>query len=216
MDGKNGEQRASCISCGVYNCDSGDKTFPPFCLTNEENRPIIEETIRIYETDEQTGRVARASAEVEGEHYCQATRVEEILYFAEKIGAKKIGIATCVGLIEESKLFAKILRAKGFQPFGVACKVGGVDKNVIGIPDEKKVDRGGYEPICNPVAQAKLLNKEGTDLNVIVGLCVGHDSLFIKYSDALVTTLVTKDRVLGHNPVAALYTLGSYYKKILR
>ena len=54
-----------------------------------------------------------------------------------------------------------------------------------------------------------------TDLNVIIGLCVGHDSLFIKYSKALVTTLITKDRVLGHNPAAALYTSGFYYKRLL-
>ena len=28
------------------------------------------------------------------------------------------------------------------------------------------------------------------------------------------TTAVTKDRVLGHNPVAALYTADSYYSKL--
>jgi uncharacterized metal-binding protein len=63
--------------------------------------------------------------------------------------------------------------------------------------------------------QAKLLNEQKTDLNVIVGLCVGHDSLFIKYSDAPVTTLITKDRVLGHNPAAALYTSNFYYQRLL-
>ena len=68
--------------------------------------------------------------------------------------------------------------------------------------------------MCNPVLQAKLLNKAKTDLNVVVGLCVGHDSLFYKYSEALTTTAVTKDRVLGHNPVAALYTADSYYSKL--
>jgi uncharacterized metal-binding protein len=64
--------------------------------------------------------------------------------------------------------------------------------------------------------QAKILNKQKTDLNVIVGLCVGHDSLFIKYSQAPVTTLITKDRILGHNPAAALYTSGFYYKRLLQ
>ena len=59
-----------------------------------------------------------------------------------------------------------------------------------------------------------LYNKAKTDLNVVVGLCVGHDSLFYKYSEALTTTAVTKDRVLGHNPVAALYTADSYYSKL--
>ena len=68
--------------------------------------------------------------------------------------------------------------------------------------------------MCNPILQAKLLNKAKTDLNVVVGLCVGHDSLFYKYSEALTTTAVTKDRVLGHNPVAALYTADSYYSKL--
>jgi uncharacterized metal-binding protein len=64
--------------------------------------------------------------------------------------------------------------------------------------------------------QAKLLNRENTDLNVITGLCVGHDSMFIKHSDAPVTYLVVKDRVLAHNPVGALYTNGSYYKRIMQ
>ena len=69
--------------------------------------------------------------------------------------------------------------------------------------------------MCNPILQAKMLNEAGTELNVVVGLCVGHDSLFYKYSDALCTTAETKDRVLGHNPVAALYTAETYYKKTI-
>ena len=68
--------------------------------------------------------------------------------------------------------------------------------------------------MCNPVMQAKILNKEKTDMNIVMGLCVGHDSLFYKYSEALVTTLVAKDRVMGHNPAAALYTSESYYGKL--
>ena len=69
--------------------------------------------------------------------------------------------------------------------------------------------------MCNPIMQAKLLNKEKTDLNVVVGLCVGHDSLFYKYAKGLTTTLITKDRVLAHNPVGALYQSRAYYKKLL-
>ncbi len=68
--------------------------------------------------------------------------------------------------------------------------------------------------MCNPVMQAKILNKEKTDMNIVMGLCVGNDSLFYKYSEALVTTLVAKDRVMGHNPAAALYTSESYYGKL--
>lgn len=69
--------------------------------------------------------------------------------------------------------------------------------------------------MCNPILQAKILNNEKTDLNVVIGLCVGHDSLFYKYSDALTTTLITKDRVLAHNPAGALYQTNTYYKKLL-
>ncbi len=70
--------------------------------------------------------------------------------------------------------------------------------------------------MCNPILQAQLLNKEKTDLNILIGLCVGHDSLFIKYSEAIVTTLIAKDRVLGHNPAAALYLSDTYYSKLCR
>ena len=69
--------------------------------------------------------------------------------------------------------------------------------------------------MCNPILQAKLLNEAKTDLNLVGGLCGGHDSLFYKYSEALTTTVVTKDRVLGHNPAAALYTAESYYKRLM-
>jgi len=70
--------------------------------------------------------------------------------------------------------------------------------------------------MCNPIAQAKILNNEGTEFNIMVGLCVGHDSLFFKYADAPTTVLIAKDRVFGHNPAAALYLSDSYYRKLMR
>ena len=139
----------------------------------------------------------------------------ETLIFAEKIGAKKIGIATCAGTIREARTFVKILRKAGFEAVGAACKVGNKDKTLIGIEDCDKVHPGNYEPMCNPILQAKILNAEKTDLNVMMGLCVGHDSLFIKYSEAPVTVLFTKDRVTGHNAVQPLYLTESYYKRLV-
>ena len=47
----------------------------------------------------------------------------------------------------------------------------------------------------NPIAQAELLNEAGTELNIIVGLCVGHDALFIRHCKAHVTVLAAKDHV---------------------
>ncbi len=68
--------------------------------------------------------------------------------------------------------------------------------------------------LCNPLAQAEIFNKLKTELNILVGLCVGHDTLFFRYSEAPVTVLVAKDRRLGHNPVAALYLSNSYYSRL--
>jgi uncharacterized metal-binding protein len=58
-----------------------------------------------------------------------------------------------------------------------------------------------------------VLNDFKTDLNIIVGLCIGHDILFTKYSQAPVTTFIVKDRVTGHHTAATLYS--SYYQKKL-
>jgi len=66
----------------------------------------------------------------------------------------------------------------------------------------------------NPIYQAELMNREKTDLNILLGLCVGHDSLFLKYAESPVTVLAVKDRVTGHNPLAAIYLSDSYYRKI--
>ena len=211
--------RLSCTDCSIYNCKTRSKQFPGFCLTTKDNdehsiADDIEEIKEYLQGDEQDAIVARASAQVEGLFYGKLTRVEEIIEFARRIGAEKIGIATCAGLIEEAKIFAQILKAQGLESYSAICKVGSVDKTEIGILEEHKIRPGTHESMCNPILQARILNYQKTDLNVVLGLCVGHDSLFIKYSEALVTNLVTKDRITGHNPVAALYTAHSYYNRL--
>lgn len=201
----------SCIDCAVKNCDKMDKTYPEFCLTTHMDQDVCQEAMECYK-EEENHKIMVAAAEVECDHYCQYTRVEEIMDFARRIGAKKIGIATCVGLLKESRTLAAIFRKHGFKVYGITCKAGATPKSDVGIPE--KCNQIGIN-MCNPILQAKMLNHAKTDLNVVVGLCVGHDSLFYKYSEAITTTAVTKDRVLGHNPAAALYTADSYYKKLL-
>ena len=195
----------SCTDCGVLNCSKRNASYPEFCLTEKLTEKELEKVVKLYTENEENNKIAIASAEVEGGFYGKYTRVEEIMEVAKRIGAKKIGIATCVGLIEESRIFARILKLNGFDVYGVACKVGSVDKTDIGL-DPKYTCKTG------PV----MCNQAGTQLNVVVGLCVGHDSLFYKYSKALATTLVTKDRVLAHNPVGALYQTRAYYKRLLQ
>lgn len=212
-DNSKGELRRSCIDCAVINCDKQDKMYPDFCPTARLEEDFICETRKQYIEDEENARVTLAAADVEFENYCTMTRIEEIMEFARKIGAKKLGIATCVGLISEARTAARILRHHGFEVFGAACKVGAQPKTSVGIDVQCE---GVGKNMCNPIMQAKLLNEEKTGLNIVMGLCVGHDSLFYKHSDALCTTLVTKDRVLAHNPAAALYQVNAYYSKLLK
>lgn len=206
------ELTRSCIDCGVINCDVQNKAYPKFCLTTENpDEACLNAALDAYQ-DEENNKIMKTAANIEYEFYCKMTRVEETVEFAKRMGYHKIGIATCVGLIAESRTLAKILRKNGFEVFGIACKAGAIDKTAVGI-DEKCRAVGCN--MCNPIYQAKRLNAEKTELNIVMGLCVGHDSLFYKYAEAPTTTLVTKDRVLGHNPVAALYCSGSYYSKLL-
>lgn len=207
----------SCTECGVQSCYKRDKDLPGLCLTTQKVKDKeLEKILELYRNDELVSKLAKTAAVIEGTFYGRLTRVEEIIEFARRIGARKIGIATCVGLIEEAKVFARLLKHHGFETYGVLCKVGSRDKTEIGIPEELKVAPGCHESMCNPILQAKLLAKEKTDLNVVVGLCVGHDSLFMKYSKAPVTTLITKDRVTGHNPAAPLYLSKFYYAKLFQ
>lgn len=206
------ERVLTCTDCGVLNCRKRNLSYPEFCLTEKLTAEETEQIKKLYE-NKVNKKISIISAEIEGEFYGKYTRVEEIVEFAKRMGYKKIGIATCVGLIEESRIFAAILRKRGFEVYGVACKVGAFNKTDIGVEPKYTCVTGNA--MCNPILQAKLLNKEKTDMNVVIGLCVGHDSLFYKYANGVNTTLITKDRVLAHNPAGALYQAKAYYKKLL-
>jgi uncharacterized metal-binding protein len=96
----------------------------------------------------------------------------------------------------------------------VSCKAGRTPKEKIGIRDDQKIAIGCFESMCNPIMQAFVLNDSKTEFNVLMGLCVGHDSLFLKYAEAPCTVLAAKDRLLGHNPLAAIYNIDSYYRAL--
>lgn len=138
-------------------------------------------------------------------------RFLEIVEFAQKMKYKKLGLVFCLGLAKEAVIVNQLLKNHGFEVISVACKAGGVPKEEIGIKEEEKIFIGGHESMCNPILQAMVVNDAKTDFNVLLGLCVGHDSLFFKYADAPTTVLAVKDRVTGHNPLAALYISGNYY-----
>jgi uncharacterized metal-binding protein len=224
-----------CASCaavwgksGTTHCWSGDPAAAPpaprACPTHL-HAATVAETVPGYAGAGEDARIARVAARVEGLCYERSgsgavharwTRVEDTVAFARLMGWRRVGIATCIGLLDEARRLELILRAQGLEPVSVCCKVGSVDKEELGVPDREKVRPGTFEPACNPVAQARILNEVGTDLNVVVGLCVGHDILFGRHSKAPVTTLVVKDRVTGHNPAAALYGQAFYYRRLVK
>ena len=196
-----------CTDCGKHACYSGELDELPtkgFCPMQTHNEVLAEARVQ-YKYPE-TRKTSQESARVEATGYCKWSRVQETMEFAERMGVKKLGIAFCIGLRREAAILANIYTDNGFEVVSVCCKSGSIPKEEIGLRDDEKIRPGTYESVCNPIGQAMLMNAEKTGLNVIVGLCVGHDS------EALVTCLVTKDRVLAHNPVGALYTANSYYR----
>ncbi|MGM9572170.1 MAG: DUF1847 domain-containing protein [bacterium] len=210
------KQCLTCADCKVKACfNNTEGKYPKFCLTTSVDKELLNSAKEIYLNDEVDRRLALIAASVEGEFYGKYTRVQETIEFIKRFGAKKVGIATCVGLLNETSIFAKLLKKHGIEYYCVGCKIGAIEKSEIGIPKEHTLTKGAkYESMCNPIMQAKVLNEQKTDLNVLVGLCVGHDALFLRHAEAPTTVLIVKDRVTGHNPAVALYTSGSIYSNM--
>lgn len=144
------------------------------------------------------------------------TRIQEICEFARRLGCKRLGLAFCLGLAEEARAVAEVLAEQGFEVVSAVCKAGRTPKSELGLEAEDTIALDDTEAMCNPIYQAMLLNESNAELNVLLGLCVGHDSLFFKYAQAPTTVLAVKDRVTGHNPLAPIYLRRSYYRKITK
>jgi len=196
---------------------------PPFCpmrLVPE----VIENALSEYDKPE-VKEFARLASLQEFECYehlpegrrTKIPRVEELIQFARKCGYKRLGIAFCGGLGNEARILTEILENKGFEVVSVRCKVGATPKERIGIKGEEKIAGPDmWETMCSPIVQAEVMNAAGVDLAVMLGLCIGHDTLFIKYCRVPMTVIAVKDRVFGHNPLAALYLSGSpYYGRLM-
>ncbi|MCE5214618.1 MAG: DUF1847 domain-containing protein [Methanobacterium sp.] len=179
----------NCALCPNKECYQGKD-----CLENKEE---IKKNYQKYEIS-----VIQTAANIEAEYYMNKTRIEEIILFSKKMNYKKIGLAFCIGLEKEAKEIYNIFK-EHFKVYSTCCKISGMDKTEFKLD---KIDENHYEAMCNPIGQAIFLNQEKTDLNIIIGLCIGHDILFTEHSQAPVTTLAVKDRVLAHNPLGAIYS----------
>lgn len=197
----------TCAYCKKHSCHKNEMENAPLNCPTKNEAEKLDKILEKYD-EEENYKIAKASAEVVMDDYGAKTRVMEIIDFCKAMGYKKIGLAFCVGLSNEANIFINILTKHGLNVESVICKLGSVNREKIGI-DNCDV------PMCNPIAQAEFLNNEETELNIVLGLCVGHDTLFFKYSNAPATVLAVKDRVLAHNPLGALYQADSYYKSKL-
>lgn len=179
-----------CVLCDSKDCRNGKD-----CFSQADNHKKLYQDRRITE-------LHKAASAIESRYYCKETRLGETALFAKELGYKKIGLAFCIGLSEEAKIIEEIL-SRDFEVVSVCCKVCGIDKKDFSLP---QISSQQKEVMCNPSGQAQLLNEAETQLNILCGLCVGHDAIFSVVSKAPVTTLIAKDRVLGHNPAAAVYS----------
>lgn len=163
-----------------------------------------------------------ASVESMRASFARLTRLMETINFCKLMHYRKIGIAYCSGMLREGRIVNEMFKKEGFETVSAGCKVGGFACEELTGPqpqhqmparrDLRSPDYQFHPPekmkkraICDPIGQAMVLNRAQTEFNVAVGLCVGHDSLFLQYAKAPATVMVVKDRMLNHNPVADLY-----------
>ena len=222
-----GKELPGCARCSFQTserfCQKEDGNAPPFCPTKNYDE-VIDKALKVLE-DPDVMEFARQASIQEGEGYANRhldysqvkpvkPRILETIEFAHRMNYKRLGLAFCMGLVKEAKVVEKLFSSEGFEVVSTLCKVGREPKETIGVQDDQKIRIGCFESMCNPIAQAFVINSENTEFNIVVGLCVGHDSLFLKYADAPCTVLAAKDRLLGHNPLAAIYTIDSYYRSL--
>lgn len=221
------ESFSHCALCPVSVAERACKTTPgkgPANCPTQQHEELKSSSFTAYR-DGQLENFARQASIQEAEGYVNRDkgyadltpvkpRIAEIMEFAEKMNYRHLGLAFCVGLRNEAKMVEQLLLQHGFKVSSVICKIGNIDKNEIGLADSEKIVMNSPEAMCNPVFQAQALNSEQTDFNIVLGLCVGHDSIFFKESAAPCTVFAVKDRLLGHNPLAAIYTLDSYYRSL--
>jgi len=191
----------TCDVCKKNECASGYPNGMPAYCEGQRYMDVINKTKTEYLIPD-NAKIHKATAKIINLGHDQLTRLEESIEFAKELGVSKIGLAICVGLIREGREFARFFKRAGFEVISVACMIGGIKDLETGLDKE-------YYPTgttCNPIAQAEIMNKEGTELNFMVGLCLGHDILFMKHVKALVAPLVVKDRALVNNPSAVIYS----------
>ncbi len=182
--------KIDCANCRQYKCLEGKQCELSLNLKEEVNNIKLKE-------------ILSSAADICFENERILCRLSELIYFALEMDYRKLGIAYCIDLAEPASIVAKVLK-RFFNVYPVCCKIGGRQLSDSTLTGSSKVE-------CNPTGQAELLNSVKVDFNIIIGLCMGIDSVFTKLSEAPVSTLFVKDKSLANNPIGAVYS--DYYLK---
>jgi uncharacterized metal-binding protein len=196
----NKKDTTQCL-CAKMRCWRGeDKGIPSYCQANHYVAEI-QKAKAVY-AEPGIVDIYTAACVVGKRNDGYRPRIEEALDFTRVMKFSRVGFATCVAFGRELTVIRKLFEQAGIAVFTAGCQIGRTSATDRGLPHLEEYPDNSP---CNPVAQAEILNKEKTQLNFIVGLCMGHDILFTRYSEAPVSTLIVKDRLLANNPAAAIY-----------
>lgn len=187
----------TCAYCTEKGCYKKNlEKVPKNCPTVNKKDEIDE--IDFEYLEEENLKIAQISAEIAISDYGKKSRLKETIEFCQKMGYKKIGLVFCYNVRDEAFVLARVLKDFGFEVESVICKVGSIDRGFIDVDNEDK------PPMCNPLAQEVLLGEENVDFNIVFGLCVGHDTLFLQNTKKPATVLAVKDRLYNHEPMEAI------------
>ena len=190
----------NCAYCTSQACQTRCREgLPEDCPMEDAGR--VEADCSCYHQEENQDFYAD-SIESMKQSFGKMPRIIEAVNFCRLRGYQKIGVAYCSGVLKKGIAVAQIFEKHGFEVVSVGCKLGGFspEELIDDLPEPPVQGETGRpkRAICNPIGQARFLNEQKTDFNVVVGLCVGHDSLFFRYSHAPVTVVVLKDRLFPH------------------
>ena len=189
------EQRpVNCLACTDRVCIAG----LPCPQIGRSQPPVLTEEMR---------HTLDAASDIAMDQDPQLCRIAELVYLCLEMEYRRVGLAFCIDLLEPTRIVDGVLR-RFVEVVPVCCKIN--HRSAAGgssIEDTPQGDLAGWS--CNPLQQASVLNAAETDLNVLIGLCIGADAVFTSASTAPVTALFVKDRSLANNPIGAVYS--EYY-----
>lgn len=180
----------NCSRCNAKSCRTGVS-----CNNEKFDTEAVLEEFR----DPHNQKIVQAAAQlVDNGRAGTLSRLDEIIEFIRLMQYQRVGLAYCYGMEREASLVRDLLKKAGILLQTISCTVGAVLQDAV---NEKSCI---HKVSCNPLGQASQLNAEEVDFVIIMGICLGHDILLQKNLKADFTTLIVKDRVHKHNPLASI------------